>query len=73
MSDEENNMPHGAPVDIDCTQDVWGIGSLPVLDNSMATETSTLDLSSVTKPVSLISCRDLLLFSNKAPPRKITI
>ena len=51
MSDDENNLPHGAPVDVDCTQDVWGIRSLPAIDNSMATETSTLDISSVTKPL----------------------
>ena len=49
MSDDENNLPHGAPVDVDCTQDVLGIRPRPALDNSMATATSTLDLSSVTK------------------------
>ena len=62
MSDDENNLPHGAPVDVDCTQDVWGIRSLPALDNSMATESSTLDMSSVTKPLAwlkLISTRSV--------------
>ena len=67
MSDDENNLPHGAPVDVDCTQDVWGIRSLPALDNSMATATSTLDLSIVTKALALLKLIPTSSVSNVPP------
>ena len=72
MSDDENNLPHGAPVDVDCIQELRGIRSLPALDNSMATKTSTLDLSSVTKPLAWLKLISTASVSSVPPdPPKV--